>query len=77
MIGIREVFRGIVVKYWVSMPTESIDCTQCNEELINIAICLYCEYLKDRCVAHLRNDIKLIKAEAMCGLIVNYAHDIN
>ena len=34
VLGVREVFRGIVVKDWVTMPVGSADFTQHNKALI-------------------------------------------
>ena len=38
VIGVREVFRGIVVKSWVGMPVESIDFKKYNKILMKKAV---------------------------------------
>jgi len=86
VLGMREVFRGIVVRDWVAMPIECIDFTPCNKVLIKKALNFYSECWNNRCVVmhspevrkqHLRKDIKAIKLEAISGIIQNYNRYVN
>ena len=74
MIGVREVFKGVVVKNWEVLPFESIEFTNHNKLLIKKAVEFYSEYWKDRSnVLHppeirkqnLSREIKATKSEAM------------
>ena len=48
MIGVREVFRGILVKNWVGLPVESTEFKKHNKILINKVVEFYSECCKDR-----------------------------
>ena len=44
----REAFRGVVVKSWLSMPVESINFKKYNKILIEKEVEFYSECWKDR-----------------------------
>ena len=79
--GVREIFRGVVVKSWVAMPVESIKFKKHNKILIKKAVEFYSKCWKERCnVLHslecrkqrLNKEIKGIKTESMKGAKMNY-----
>ena len=49
-LGMREVFRVIMVKYWASIPLEIIDFAQHNKVQIKKALNFYCECWNNTCV---------------------------
>ena len=41
VIGMREVFRRVVVKFWVALPLESVNFSKYNKILVRKAVELY------------------------------------
>jgi len=81
VLGMRDVFRGIVVRDWGALPIECIDFTPYNKVMIKKAVDFYSACWNNRCVVmhspevrkqYLRKELKAIKLEAMSGTIENY-----
>ena len=86
VLGMREVFRGIMVKDWASTPVESTDFTQHNKVLIKKDVNFYCEYWNNRRVVlhtlevrkyYLRKETQEVKLEALRGSIKIYNRHVN
>ena len=48
VLGMREVFRGVVVKSWVYLPLEKIKFSKHNEKLVRKAVNLHSECRKEQ-----------------------------
>ena len=51
MVGIREMFRGVAVKSWMSLPLERLKFVVCNKIIAREAVKFYSEYWRERCKA--------------------------
>ena len=59
LLGMREVFRGVVANEWVAMPNERIDFSSCNKALVKDGVNLQSEYWNKRC--EVLDDLKVQK----------------
>ena len=75
------MFRGSVIKEWVSMSHESVDHSKHNKLLMEKRLSLYCACWNQRSVVlhdpvvwkkSLQKDIKAIKNEATSGVIEHF-----
>ena len=51
LIGLRNVFLGMVVKYWIGDDFNNNDDRKCNKAIMKESVLFYSEYWLDRCEA--------------------------
>ena len=82
----REVFRGVVIKSWVSLPLVRINFSVYNNILLRAEVELHIKCWRERRKAlhspehekkSLKKEIKKIKDNAVKGEIVNYKRHVN
>ena len=78
LIGIKALFRGVIVKEWVAVNNENINYHECNRKIVKSCIRFYHDCWKERCEAlhkddkqkeALEEEIKNMKEEANKGTI--------
>ena len=86
VLGMREFFRGVVIKSWVTLPLERIKFSKHDKILVREAVELCSAYWRERCNAlhspecemvNLNKEIKQIKDEAAKREKVNYERCFN
>ena len=86
VIGLREIFRGVVVTNWVAMPLERVNFLAHNKIIVREAVKFYSECWKERCkalhtpeyeISSLREEIKQIKMQEAKEDKVNFETYVN
>ena len=68
MLGMREVFRGVMFKKWVAMPNEITHYLKHNKALIEKGVRLHSEFWNKRCIVLHDPDAQKIILDKRCKI---------